>query len=133
MSVANFELSKDCLITRVSNSAAAGTSEVDSTILDMTNYDAVCFIALFNTVVDASVLTLTAKENTTSSTSGATAVTGGAAGPITASTNSNAVMMTDVIRPAKQFVYAALTRTAQNATLDGIIAIQYRVGKVPVT
>src|SRR4051812_48853047 len=103
------EILKDCLITTVANSAAAATTAVNTSVLDMTGYDACCFICKLNTVVDASVLTLSAFGNTTSSTSGGTAITTGVAGPFTASTSSNTVLVVDVIRPNLRYLFATLT------------------------
>lgn len=126
---------KNCKITRVMNAVAAGTSAQNTSVLDMQGYDAVIFVALLGAVTDASVLTLTAKENTANSTSSPTPtdVSGGATSAVTASANSNHVLASDVIRPSKRYVFAALTRTAQNAAIDGVIAIQYRARDLPVT
>lgn len=130
-----FSILKDCVITRVMNAVAAGTSAQNTSVLDMAGFDGVIFIALLGTVTDASVVTLTAKENTASSTSSPTptSVTGGATADITAATDSNHYLVVDVIRPSKRYVYAALTRTTQNAVIDGVIAIQYRSRTVPVS
>jgi hypothetical protein len=129
------ELLNQSVITQVSNGSAAGQTAVNSSVLDMSGFDGVCFIALLGTVTDASVLQLSAYENTASSTSSPTpvAVTGGATSAFTASTSSNSVLITDVIRPSKRYVYCTLTRTAQNAVLNNIIAIQYRARAIPVS
>lgn len=126
---------KDCKITRVMNAVTAGQTSQDSSVLDMAGFDGVIFIALLNTVVDTCVLTLTAKENTANSTSSPTptSVTDGATAALTASGNSNNVLAVDVVRPSKRYVFANLTRTTANATIDGIIAIQYRTRNLPVT
>lgn len=121
---------KDCKITLGLTNVAAGTSAQSTSALDMSGFDGVIFIAVLNTVVDGSVLTLTAYDNATNTNSGGTAVTGGATNAVTAATSSNTVIVLDVIRPAGRYVYATLTRTAQNATIGGIIAIQYK-GKGP--
>lgn len=126
-------LSKGVKVTRVANAAAAAQTAVDSSILDMSGFDGVMFIALLGTVTDGSVLTLTPKQNTTNSTSGAAAISGAATSPVTAAANSNAALLADIQRPQQQFVYVTLTRTAQNAALDGIIAIQYEARKKPTT
>ncbi len=124
-------LLNDCLITRVMNEVAAGQTEQTSTILDMSGYDSVMFILVCGTVTDASVITLTPKENTTSSTSGATAVAG-TAPTITAATSSDAILIVDVIRPSKRYVYADVTRTTQNCAISAVIAIQYNSHSLPV-
>lgn len=127
-------LSKDVKVTRVMNAVAAGTSEQKSSVLDMQDFDGVVFILLLGTVTDASVITLTAYENTASSTSSPTptAVTP-AAGPATASTDSNHALLIDVYRPQKRYIFADVLRTTQNAAIDGIIAIQYRGRVKPTT
>jgi len=128
-------LLKDAKITVVMNAVTAGTSEQKSSVLDMAGFDAVAFIAVFGTVTDASVITLTAYENSASSTSSPApvAVTGGATASLTASTSSNTFMVVDVIRPSKRYVFADITRTTQNAVINCVIAIQYRTKNKPVT
>jgi hypothetical protein len=78
-------------------------------------------------------MTATAKENTTNSTSGWTAVSGGATSSVTASTSSNTDFVVDVIRPKDRYVGVAFTRTTQNATVNAIYAVQYRTQSKPVT
>ncbi len=128
---------KDCKITRVLNSVVAGTSAQTSSVLDMTGFDAVMFIAAVGDVTIASVVTLTVKENTANSTSSPTptAVTG-TAPTFTdpdGTSEDNGLLVSDVIRPSKRFVFAVLTRTVANCVIDGIFAIQYRARSLPVT
>lgn len=123
---------KDCKITRVMNAVAAGTSAQSTTALDMSGYNSVIYIALLGTVTDGSILTLTAFDNAANSNSGGTAVSGGAAAAYTAASDSNHYLVTDVIRPTGRYSYAQLTRTAQNAAIDGILAIQYNADTKPV-
>ena len=122
-------LSQGVKVTRVSNAAAAAQTAINSSILSMDGFDGVIFIALLGTVTDASVVTLTAFNNSVSST--VSAVTTGVAASITAATSSNGALMVDVFQPSKEYVYANLTRTAQNAAVDGIIAIQYSARNKP--
>lgn len=130
-------LLKGCKISRVMNAVVAGTSEQDSTVLDMTGFDAVLFIALLGDVTSGSVITLTVKENSANSTSSPTptAVTNAATAAYTAGATDadNAALIVDVVRPTKRYVFAALTRTTQNAPIDGMIAIQYRTRDIPVS
>jgi hypothetical protein len=132
-----FSMLKDCKITRVLNSVTAGTSAQNTSVLDMSGWDGVLFVALLGDVTSGSVLTLTAYENTANSTSSPTptAVTGGATSAVTAGASDadNLALIVDVNRPSKQYVYAALTRTTQNAVIDGVVAIQYKGRTAPVT
>lgn len=129
----------DCKVQRVANSAVAGTTEIDSDVLDMEGYAGVIFVALLGDVTVNSVLTLTVKENSASSTSSPTptAVSGAATAAYTASAtdsdNKALVVDLDAHFLTKRYVYAALTRTAANAVVDGMVAIRYKAGKKPST
>ncbi|MCU9611823.1 hypothetical protein OEK97_28360, partial [Escherichia coli] len=68
-------LNKAIKITRAANSSAAAQTEVLTSVLDMQGYDGVMFVALLGDVTATSVLTLTAKGNTASSTSSPSPVT----------------------------------------------------------
>jgi hypothetical protein len=124
---------KDCKITRVMNAVAAGTSEQKSSVLDMAGFDSVCFILALGTVTDASVVTATIYENTASSTSSPAPVTSGVVATLTASTDSNHLLVTEVIQPVKEFVFLDITRVTQNAAIDSVIAIQFNAKNKPVT
>jgi len=130
-------LLKDYKITRVANSAVAATTDVTSSVLDMTGYDSVMFVAALGDVTVNSVLTLTVKENTANSTSSPTptAITGAATAAYTATATDadNKLLVVDVLRPAQRYVFCILSRTAANAVVDGIIAIQYNAKALPVT
>lgn len=128
-------LSKAIKITRVANSAAAATTEVLSSVLDMQGYDGVMFIALLGDITATSVLTLTAKGNSANSTSSPTPVAQIATAAFTAAASDadNKVLMVDVVDPALRYVFASLTRTVANAVVDGIIAIQYMADQRPTT
>lgn len=126
-------LLKDTKITRVANSAVAAQSEVDSSILDMAGYDGVIFIAALGDVTANCVLTLKVEQNTANSTSGMAALTGNATFTAGATDADNKMLVVDVIRPKERYVRAALTRTAANAVVDGIFAIQYKASTKPVT
>ena len=120
---------KDMLITRVNNAAAGAQSEIDSSVLDMAGYDSVAFFVLLGAVTDNSILTATVKSNPTNSNAGGTTEKAGTA--VTAATASNKTMAVDVFRPTQRYVFLAFTRTAQNAAVDGILAIQYNARTMP--
>lgn len=125
-------LSKNVKYTKISNGATAGTSELDSSIIDMAGFDGAMFFVDLATVVDGSVMTLTVQQNTANSTSGMAAITGASA-TFTASTSSNKVLMVDVYRPLQEFLRVAFTRTTQNATVNSIYVIQYNARFRPTT
>jgi hypothetical protein len=124
-------ITKDMLITRVMNEVAAGTTAQSSSVLDMQGYDSVIFVAILGTVTDNSVVTLAVKSNPTSSSSGGTVEKTGTA--ITAATSSDTVQSVEVQRPTQRYVFAYVTRTAQNAAISAILAIQFNSKNMPVT
>lgn len=122
-------------ITRVENSAVAGTSELKSDVLDMAGYDGVLFVAPLGDVTSGSVLGLAAYGNTANSDSSPTPVaiaSASAAYTAGASDADNKLLVVDVLRPGYRYVFASLTRTTQNAVVDAVIAIQYRARSVPI-
>lgn len=126
-------LFKDTKITRVANSAVAAQTAVSSSILDMAGYDGVVFVAALGDVTTSCVLTLKAEQDDVNAAGGMASLTGNATFTAGASDADNKLLIVDVIRPTKQYVRATLTRTAANAVVDGIFAIQYRSSSRPVT
>lgn len=126
-------LTNEVKITVVSPAAAAAQTEIKSSVLDMEGYEGVMFIALTGDVTSGSVLTLTAKGNTANSTTSPSPVTQKATVALTAgATDSDSkAIVVDVFRPALRYVFASLTRTAQDAIVGGIIAIQYQARNKP--
>jgi hypothetical protein len=125
------QLLDDIQITQISNGATAGTTPVTSSIINMSGYDGVLFIASMGTVTNGSVLTLQCNQNTANSTSGMAEITGAITAAVTASSSSNTLMVLDVYRPLEQYLEAVWTPTTDNAALNCIIAIQYKASKKP--
>ena len=128
-----FDFSKRCKVTRVSASVAAGTSAVNSSIIDMANYDACCFLALLGDVLTTSVLTLTIEENSVNSGTGMAAVGNTTAWTADATNADSKILLADIRNPRERYLRAVLTRTTANAVVDGILAIQYNESVAPVT
>ena len=120
-------LSTDVKITVVSPAAAAAQTAIDSSILDMQGYEGVMFIALTGDVTTASVLTLTVKGNTANHLTVPAPVTQKATSAFTADGTSadSKALVVDLYKPATRYVFANLTRTAADAIIGGIIAVQY--------
>lgn len=120
-------LSKNVKLSVIAAAAAAGTTAIDSAVLDMQGYTGVMFIALLGDVTDTSVLTLTAKGNSANSTSSPTPVTQLATLPYTANatTADSKAIVLDVFDPVLRYVFVTLTRATANAAVGGIVALQY--------
>ena len=128
-------LSKDVKITVVSPAATAATTAIDSSVLDMSGYEGVMFIALTGDVTATCDLTLTVKGNTANHLTVPTPITQAAttlfaAGAADADSKA---LMVDVYKPALRYVFANLTRATANAVIGGIIAIQYNAKSKPTT
>ena len=128
-----YTMLKDCKITRVSNAAVAGTTDIESSRVDMTGFDSVMFVALLGDVTSGSVLTLTAKSNAADSTTSSTSEKAGTVITAGASDYDNKLLIVDLHKPTLRYAYCTLLIDTQNAVVDGIIAIQYNAKNHPVT
>jgi hypothetical protein len=126
-------LLKNCKITRVAASAVAAQTDVASSILDMSGFDGVMFIALTGDVTATSALALKCEQNTANSTSGMAELTSSAAFTAGASDADSMALVLDVYKPRERYVRAVLERGTANAVVDGIIAIQYGAHNAPTT
>lgn len=119
----------------VSGNTAAGTTDVTTSAVDMSGFDAIRYLAYTGDATSGTVLTLTPYYNSANSTSGGTAITGAAATYTSASATDadNKLLVSDVIRPAGRYSYAILNRATQNCAVNGIIAELYRARSAPVT
>lgn len=128
-------LSKDVKISVVAAAATAAQTAVTSSVLDMSGYDGVMFIALTGDVTATSVLTLTAKANSANSASSPTPITQKATDAFTAGASDadSKALVVDVFKPTLRYVFAELTRTTANAVVGGILAIQYQASNKPTS
>lgn len=124
---------KDCKITRVNNSAVAGTTDQDSSRVDMTGFDSVIFIWLLGDVTSGSVLQAIAKSNPADSTTSSTTEKSGTSITAGASDYDNKQLIVEVQRPQNRYAYSTLVIDTQNAVVDGCVAIQFNSKAVPVT
>src|ERR1043166_376671 len=125
-------------VRHISTRAAAGTTTITPTSIDMKGYDAICVIADFDAVVDGAQPVLKLQQGDQSNGSDAADLKDPAGNTIqtdavTAATSSNTMLMTEAIRPSKRYVTPVLTRATQNVTVNCLIAILYRAASVPTT
>lgn len=128
-------LSKGIKVSVVEAAAAAAQTDLTTDVLDMQGFEGVMYLALLGDVTSGSVLTLTAKGNSANSVSSPTPVTQKATDAFTAGASDadSKILMVDVYKPTLRYQFAILSRTAQNAVVGGIIAIQYGAGLKPTT
>ncbi|MCS6289425.1 MAG: hypothetical protein H8K10_10655 [Nitrospira sp.] len=123
-------LLKDIKVTRVMNAVAAGTSVQNSSVLDMSGWDGVVFIAALGALTATQVTGLKGQQGQASNLSDAADLIGTAVGPL-ADGDSNKCLALDIYRPQERYVRCVVTRGTANAVIDGVIAIQYRGSKAP--
>ncbi len=127
-------LAKDIRSIALLGYFAAGQTTRTSSVLDLAGFDGVMFCLHLGTVTDASVVTLTVKENTANSTSSPTPVSpSGLTSVLTAATSSNTILIVDIYRPLLRYLFATVGIATQNAEILGITAHLYGPRIVPVT
>lgn len=123
----------DCVKTiRVMNAVAAGTSDQNSSVVDMAGYDGVRFIALFGTLTATQVTKIKVQQGTDATVTDAADLEGTATTAL-ADGDSNKMLITDIIRPRERYVRCVVDRGTANAVIDGVVAEVYKARSVPVT
>ena len=123
-------------ITRVLNRGAGTASATANkgTIIDMSGFRSVMFVAAFDNVLVNSVVTLGAGLSDANDTAQMTAMTSGTAGgTATATSFDNKLVVLDLVAPKKRYIEAQLTCATADGPYDGVIAIQYDPINVPTT
>lgn len=118
-------------LTRVMNAVAAGTSDQNSSVIDMQNFDSVTFIAAFGTITAGAVTSIKVQQGADSGLSDAADLEGTAIS--VADDDDNQIVAVEVVRPRERYVRLVIDRGTQNAVIDGVIAIQTGPRVLPVT
>ena len=122
-------LSSVAKVTRVNNAAAAGTTDVESSSVDMTGYDAVQFVVAFGAITATAVTNVhleTSSDDSTFNDLEGTAIT-------VADDDDNQLVVLDLTRPRERYIRCVVDRGTANAVVDGIVALQYQAKAAPVT
>lgn len=129
-------LLKNMKIQEVMAPVAAGSStDQNSDILDMANWDGVIFIVPITDSVATGVATLTIEQNTANSDTGMAALSGAVATATSAVNDdlNNTLLIVEVFRPRERYVQGVVTSGTANIAFGNMIAIQYKGRKGPVT
>lgn len=124
-------LQKEVKVTRVMNAVAAGTSDQNSSVIDMQGWDGVTFIAAFGAITSGAVTSVKVQQGTDGTVTDAADLEGTAV--TVADDDDNQVAIVEVYRPRERYVRLVVDRGTQNAVIDGVIAIQYNGRKQPST
>lgn len=106
---------------RVSNAVAAGTTTVNVTAVDMTDFAGVVFIALLGTITSTGVPSMKLQHSDDNSTFA----------DVEASlqtyddTAGNKMIVAELRSPLKRYVRASIGRATANVVIDGVIALPY--------
>lgn len=127
---------KDCKIDPVNDAIAlADNTDDNSDILDMAGFEGVMFIATVTDSVATGVATLTVQQNSTSSDTGMTGITGGSAQLtcVTSDDLNGKILVVDCYRPTMRYVQGTLTSATANIAFGETIAFRYGARKMPIT
>lgn len=122
-------LSKNVKVTQALGYFAAGQTKRTSSIIDMSGYEGVMFIAGLGTIIENGTVDVYCEENSVNSTGGmaripsstvALTVTAGMAA------KTQSCILVDVFQPKEQFVQCNVTPATSNAVILGVVAIQYK-------
>lgn len=118
-------------VTRVMNAVAAGTTDQESSTVDMQGFDGVMFIAAFGAITTNAVTSVKLQQGADSGGTDGADLLG--TGVTVADDDDNQVVVLDVYRPTERYVRCVIDRGTQNAVIDGIVAIQYNGRRQPTT
>ena len=118
-------------ISRVLGYNAASTTNRKGSIIDMQGYDGVVFVATFGTMLTTSEIDLIIAQSDTNNTSAMAKSVAEASA--TSDGTDNVQLIVDVYRPTKRYLEAQVEIDTANALIEGVIAIQYRGSKMPIS
>ncbi len=124
-------LAREVKVTRVMNAVAAGTTDQESSTVDMQGFDGVMFVAAFGTITTNAVTSVKAQQGALSNGSDGADLVG--TGITVADDDDNQVAIIDIYRPQERYVRCVIDRGTQNAVIDGVLAIQYKGRRQPTT
>ena len=127
--MSNYNLSKAGKVTRVMDSVTAGTSDQNSTNIDMQGFNSVLFITSFGVITSSAVTSV--KLQTSTDNSSFSDLLGS---DITvADSDDTSMTVHDLAAPQERYIRLVVLRGTQNAIIDGSIALQYNAKAEPTT
>lgn len=109
---------------------AAGTTDVNSDIVDMQGFEAVRFIIGFGAITSSAVTSIKVQQNTANSGTGMADLTGTSI--TVADDDDNRIAIVEV-KPLERYVRLALDRGTANAVVDFLVAELCGPKVIPVT
>lgn len=102
---------------------ADGQSDPDTATVDMAGYDGCLFICMCGTITGSGTVSMQVKGSATDAVG---ASISGAVAQADTSTDSDKVLMVDLMNPAYRYLSATITRATANSIIGGVLAIRYK-------
>ena len=122
-------VSRGIKFTRVLDAVAAGTSDQNSSSVDMKSYDAVTFVVGFGAITASAVTSIKLQgsdDDSSFSDLAGTAIT-------VADSDDDKIVLSEINQPQQRYVRCVVDRGTQNAVIDFAVALQSKANKAPVT
>lgn len=110
---------------------AAGTSDVNSDVVDTQGFEGVRFIAGFGAITAGAVTSIKVQQGTAANLSDAADLAG--TGVTVADDDDNQIAIVDVYKPRERYLRVAFDRGTQNAVIDLLVAELYGPREKPIT
>lgn len=110
---------------------AAGTSDINSSIIDMFGYNAVLLLARFGAITTAAVTSIKAQHGDDSGLSDAADIEGTA--QTVAVADAGEIFAIDIVKPTKRYVRLVVDRGTANAVVASAEAILYAPQSAPAS
>ena len=117
---------------RISNAAAAATTDITSSAVDMQGFEGCIFIVTMGAITSGAVTSVKLQQSSDDGGSDAyadleeTSVT-------VADDDDNQVVIVDIKFPRERYLKCIVDRGTQNAVVDGIVALRYGSREQPAT
>ena len=122
-------VSRGIKFTRVLDAVAAGTSDQNSSSVDMKSYDTVTFVVGFGAITASAVTSIKLQgsdDDLSFSDLAGTAIT-------VADSDDDKIVLSEINQPQQRYVRCVVDRGTQNAVIDFAVALQNKANKAPVT
>ena len=118
--------------TRLSNAVAAGTTDINSSAIDMEGFTSVVFATLFGTITSGAATSLKVQAATDSAFTTPVDLVGPTVTVL--DTHDNMMSLIEVIKPQDyRYLRLVVDRGTQNAVVDAILAAQVHSKKEPTS
>lgn len=122
---------KDFKTIMASAATAAGTGQINSSIIDTAGYDRVAFIVHLGVVTDASLINVAIQDAADNATTNMTNI--GVTANLNASTSSNTNILVSAMGQQKRYVRVIVNRATQNAAVSTITCLLGGTKSKPVS